>query len=105
MPCSRVDISGYVTWICVGVRTSGVPYHYGPGLGGNGPLLLPRLYCFLLCVVSAYCLGMISLIWGEVMICSPWYLLVEYVWDIVGLILFLGAYTILYIWGFILHCS
>ena len=38
-------------------------------------------------------------------ICSPLYLLVAYVWDIVGLILFLGVYIILYIWGFILCCS
>ena len=30
-------------------------------------------------------------------ICSPWYLLVVYVWDIVGHILFSGVYIQLYI--------
>ena len=31
------------------------------------------------------------------MICSPWYVLVEFVWDLVGHILFSGVYTALYI--------
>ena len=31
------------------------------------------------------------------LICSPWYVLVEFVWDIVGHILFSGVYTALYI--------
>ena len=36
---------------------------------------------------------------GGVMIFSPWYLLVAYIWDIVGLRLFLGVYTKLHIWN------
>ena len=35
------------------------------------------------------------------MICSPWYLLVVYTWDIVGFRLFLAVYIVLYIWGFL----
>ena len=34
---------------------------------------------------------------GEVLICSPLYVLVVYVWDVVGHILFLGVYIKLYI--------
>ena len=34
---------------------------------------------------------------GGVLICGPYYLLVEYVWDIVGHILFLGVYIQLHI--------
>ena len=41
---------------------------------------------------------MIVLIWWGVMICNPLYVLVAYVWDIVELVLFLRAYTELYIW-------
>ena len=35
---------------------------------------------------------------GGVLICSPWYVLVEFVWDLGGHILFSGVYTTLYIW-------
>ena len=97
MPCSRAIISGYIAWFCVGVSTGGVPYSYGPGLDGNDPLLSLRLYSFILCVVSVLHSGTSALIWGGVLICSPWYVLVEFVWDIVGHILFSGVYTALYI--------
>ena len=40
---------------------------------------------------------MSTLIWGGVLICSPWYVLVALVWDLVGHILFSGVYTALYI--------
>ena len=39
------------------------------------------------------------------MICSPWYILVVYVWDIGGITLFLGVYTILDVRGLFIHCS
>ena len=81
----------------MGVSTGGVPYYYGPGLDGNDPLLLLRLYSFILCVVSVLHLGTSALIWGGVLICSPLYVVVAYVWDIVGHILFLGVYIKLYI--------
>ena len=74
VPCSRAIILGYGPWFCVGVRTSGVPYPYGPGLDGNDPLLLLLLYSFLLCVVSVLRSGMLGLVWGVVMICSPWFI-------------------------------
>ena len=79
------------------VSTSGVPCYYGPSLDGNDPLLSLRLYSFILCVVSVLHLRPSALIWGGVLICSPWYALVEFVWDIVGHILFFGVYTALYI--------
>ena len=97
MPCSRVIISGYAAWFCVGVSTGGVPCSYGPGLDGNDPLLSLRLYSFVLCVVSVLHSGMSALIWGGVLICSPLYVLVAYVWDVVGHILFSGVYIQLYI--------
>ena len=92
VPCSRAIISGYAAWFCVGVSTSGVPYSYGPGLDGNDPLLSLRLYFFCLCVVLVLHLGTSALIWGGVLICSLLYLLVAYVWDVVGHILFSGVY-------------
>ena len=97
MPCSRAIISSYAAWFCVGVSTGGVPYSYGPGLDGNKPLLSLRLYSFIFCVVSVLHSGMSALIWGGVLICSPLYVLVVYVWDIVGHILFSGVYIKLYI--------
>ena len=98
MPCSRAIISGYIAWFCVGVSTGGVPCSYGPGLVGNDPLLSLRLYAFILCVVLVLHSGTSALIWGGVLICSPWYVLVALVWDRVGHILFSGVYTTLYIW-------
>ena len=92
VPCSRAIISDYVAWLCAGVSTDGVPCHYEPDLDGNDPLLLLRLYSFIFCMVSVLHSGMSALIWGGVPICSPRYLLVVYVWDIVGHILFLGVY-------------
>ena len=82
----------------MGVSTGGVPCSYGPSLDGNDPLLSLWLYSFLLCVVSVLHLGTSALIWGGgVLICSPWYVLVAFVWDIVGHIFFSGVYTGLYI--------
>ena len=81
----------------MGVSTGGVPCSYGPGLDGNDPLLSLRLYSFILCVVSVLHSGTSALIWGGVLICSPLYVLVVYVWDIVGHILFSGVYIKLYI--------
>ena len=66
-------------------------------MDGNDPLLSLRLYSFILCVVSVLHSGMSALIWGGVLICSPWYVLVAFVWDIAGHILFSGVYTELYI--------
>ena len=97
MPCSGAIISGYAAWFCVGVSTGGVPYHYGPGLDGNDPLLSLRLYSFIFCVVSVLHSGTSALIWEGVLICSPLYVLVAYVWDVVGHILFSGVYIKLYI--------
>ena len=54
MPYSRAIISGYATWFYVGVSIGGVPYHYGPGLDGNDPLLSLWLYSFIFCVVSVW---------------------------------------------------
>ena len=48
-------------------------------------------------MVSVLHSGTSALIWGGVLICSPWYVLVEFVWDIVGHILFSGVYIALYI--------
>ena len=76
----------------MGVSTGGVPCTYGLGLDGNDLLLLLRLYSFLLCVVLVLCLGTIALVLGGVIICSPWYLMVVYMWDVVGHILFPGVY-------------
>ena len=72
VPCSRAIISGYTAWFCVGVSTGGVPCSHGPGLDGNDPLLSLRLYSFILCVVSVLHSGTSALIWGGVLICSPW---------------------------------
>ena len=55
------------------------------------------MYSFIFCVVSVLHSGMSALIWGGVLICSPLYVLVVYVWDIVGHILFSGVYIKLYI--------
>ena len=60
----------------------------------DDPLLSLRLYSFILCVVSVLYSGMSGLIWGGVLICSPYYLLVVYVG---GHILFPGVYIQLYI--------
>ena len=65
---------------------------------GNDPLLSLRLYVFILYVVSVWHSGTSALIWGGVVICSPWYVLVAFVWGRVGHILFSGVYTTLYIW-------
>ena len=97
VPCSRAIISGYAAWFYVGVSTGGVPCSYGLGLDGNDPLLLLQLYSFLLSVVSVLHSGTSALIWGGVLTCSPLYVLVVYVWDIVGHILFSGVYIKLYI--------
>ena len=85
----------------MGVSTGGVPCSYGPGLDGNDPLLSLRLYSFILCVVSVLHSGTSTLIWGGVLICSPWYVLVVYVWESVGHILFSGVYIELYIGGYL----
>ena len=42
--CNGAIILGYAAWFCVGVSTGGVPCSYGPGLDGNDPLVLLRLY-------------------------------------------------------------
>ena len=97
MPCSRAIISDYAAWFCAGVSIGGVPCSYGPSLDGNDPLLLLQLYSFILCAVLVLHLGTSALIWGGVLICRPKYLLVVYVWDIVGHILFSGVYIQLYI--------
>ena len=64
VPCSRAIISGYAAWFCVGVSTGGVPCSYGPGLDGNDPLLLLRLYSFIFCMVLVLHSGTSALIWG-----------------------------------------
>ena len=97
MPCSRPIISDYAAWFCVGVSTGGVPCHYGPGLDGNDLLLSLWLYSFNLYLILVVCSGTSALIWGGVFICIPWYVLVVYVWDIGGHILFSGACIQLYI--------
>ena len=56
----------------MGVSTGGVPYHYGPNLHGNDPLLSLRLYSFILCVVSVLHSGTIALMWGGVMRWRLW---------------------------------
>ena len=76
----------------MGVSTGGVPCSYGPGLDGNDPLLLLRLYSFIFCMVLVLHSGTSALICGGVLICSPLYVLVAYVSDIVGHILFSGVY-------------
>ena len=86
MPCSRAIISGYAAGFCARVSIGGVSCHYGPGLDGNDPLLSLRLYFSLFYVVLVLCWWTIALVWDGVMICSPWYLLEVYVWEIVGLI-------------------
>ena len=93
VPCSLAIISGYAAWFCVGVSIGGVPYHHGLGLDGNDPLLLLWLYSFILCVVSVLHSGTSSLIWGGVLIRSPWYVLEVFLWETVGLILFSGVCT------------
>ena len=49
--------------------------------------------------------GTSALIWGGVLICRPLYVLVAYVWDVVGYILFLGVYIKLYIGDYSLFFS
>ena len=92
MSCSRAIISGYAAWFCVGVSTGGVPYSYGPGLDGNDPLLSLWLYSFIFCMALVLPSGTSALIWGGVLICSPLYVSVAFVWIIVGHILLSGVY-------------
>ena len=81
----------------MGVSIGGVPCSYGPGLNGNDPLLSLRLHSFNFLYGFGVALGDERSHMGGVLICSPLYVLVAYVWDIVGHILFSGVYIKLYI--------
>ena len=73
VPCSRAIILGYPPGFVWELALVECPVHYGPGLDGNDPLLSLRLYSFILCVVLVLHSGTSALIWGGVLICSPYY--------------------------------